>query len=282
MKKQLLKILTNTFILAMSIMAYSQTIFANNQLPNNTTPTYNVYEKNNKYYNIENNNYTDYYGYKIKIENENQDNILLSKEEFPIECEGHNCELYIKVADCESTGIKNYVCKDCGKLVATRPYNAIGHTYKIVKDNPTCDTDGNILYICVRCGDTYKTNLEHLEHRYIGIYTPPTCVEVGYTAYTCIYCGDEYFDMELPLSHNYARVEYVESTCYSKGKAIFSCVRCGDTYEEYYDMIKHTYKKNNYTIDKDATKTEKGEKSIHCEVCNTIIDGTKKEIPKIK
>ena len=75
-------------------------------------------------------------------------------------------------------------------------------------------------------------------------------------------------------------------------KAHWECSRCGKVFadkdgntETTLDALKISEKghqwKTEYTIDKAATETEMGSKSIHCAICDTIKPGSSVDIPKI-
>ena len=86
--------------------------------------------------------------------------------------------------------------------------------------------------------------------------------------------------------HSYSEEIIKESTCTEDGVKTFTCV-CGDSYENESPAIGHDYDSDgycnncdshmhvwnsSYTIDKAATCTVNGSKSIHCKTCNEVKD----------
>lgn len=70
-----------------------------------------------------------------------------------------------------------------------------------------------------------------------------------------------------------------QPTCLEKGVRTYTCMICGSERSEEIEG-QHQWKKE-YTIDKEATSTEAGAKSIHCSICNTILHGSEQIIPKL-
>lgn len=81
------------------------------------------------------------------------------------------------------------------------------------------------------------------DHDYTSIVTDPTCTEQGYTTYICKSCEFSYVD------------EYVEAS--------------GHKWND------------EYTVDVEPTYCEEGQKSIYCEVCDVLQEGSTVTIPKI-
>ena len=59
----------------------------------------------------------------------------------------------------------------------------------------------------------------------------------------------------------------IEPTCISEGKKTYECLYCKQISNEVVDKAEHNWS-DTYTIDREATCAEKGEKSIHCTVCD--------------
>lgn len=68
----------------------------------------------------------------------------------------------------------------------------------------------------------------------------------------------------------------IEPTCLAEGTKTYECLYCKQLTCEAIDKADHTWS-DTYTIDRESTCTEKGEKSIHCTVC-----GVKKENSEIE
>ncbi len=164
-------------------------------------------------------------------------------------------------------------------------------------------------------------NVSPLGHKYEDVITSPTCTEGGYTTHTCKNCGDSFTDSETaPLGHNFGSwTETTPATCTEKGEETRACSRCPvterrDTDALGHDLIHHDAKAAactaigwnaydtcsrcdyttyveipanghmwaaDYTVDKAATVTEEGRKSIHCTVCNAVKPDSEVTIEKI-
>ena len=72
------------------------------------------------------------------------------------------------------------------------------------------------------------------------------------------------------IEHEYEQIESIDSTCTEYGKVVYSCKIC-DRAKEELKQPEHKWE-SEYTIDKEATCTEKGLKSRHCQNCNEITD----------
>lgn len=83
----------------------------------------------------------------------------------------------------------------------------------------------------------------------------------------------------LETAHNFIPVETKEPTCTEKGYTTYKCTGCGKTYTEEKDALGHKWNKD-YTIDRDATYLQEGQKSIHCSVCGQIKEDSIETIPK--
>lgn len=124
----------------------------------------------------------------------------------------------------------------------------------------------------------------------------PTCTEagIGHIECTADGCGktiESNIPAE-PLGHNLTAVQKKDATCTEEGLAAhWKCSRCGKIFADKDGNTETTLEalkisatghqwKTEYTIDKAATETEAGSKSIHCVHCDTIKPGSSVEIPK--
>jgi hypothetical protein len=125
--------------------------------------------------------------------------------------------------------------------------------------------------------------------------TRQPCTHTGGTA-TCIakavceLCGLEYGDVV--KTHELEKTEKVAATCTEKGKAAYwTCSVCKKIFADENGTQKvedestlviaatgHNWNEE-YTIDKEPTATESGNKSIHCKDCDAIQEGSSVEIP---
>ncbi|MBC8544693.1 InlB B-repeat-containing protein [Bianquea renquensis] len=113
-------------------------------------------------------------------------------------------------------------------------------------------------------------------HEYTeGIVTHPTCTQQGYTTHTCRICEDSYADSYVEaLGHRYGNWIQVKSpTCDDKGSIQRICERCKHVESQDVDPLGHDWE-DGFTVDKVATCTEDGSKSIHCKNCDAVLDST--------
>lgn len=98
---------------------------------------------------------------------------------------GHNYETVTAEATCTKNGSITYTCTGCGDSYAEE-IPATGHDYQAAVTEPTCTEDGYTTYTCA-CGQSYTDEVtEALGHDY-------STEEVnGNLVYTCEHCGDTY------------------------------------------------------------------------------------------
>ncbi len=136
-------------------------------------------------------------------------------------------------AGCESAGEEIRTCGRCGN-VETRETEPLGHEYEAEIVEPTCTEDGYTLYECVRCGDGYRDDeTEALGHSYGEWETvsPAECESGGEEIRTCGRCGNVEMRETEPLGHDY-EAEIVEPTCTEGGYTLHKCGLCGHTYKD--------------------------------------------------
>lgn len=68
------------------------------------------------------------------------------------------------------------------------------HVYDegVIIKSPTCTTEGERKFTCIKCGHTYIEKIPMVPHSYNAEFVPPTKTEKGYTLYTCRMCGKSY------------------------------------------------------------------------------------------
>lgn len=66
------------------------------------------------------------------------------------------------------------------------------HSYSFSENPASCTEDGNKVYTCTLCGDSYTETIAALGHDYASVVTAPTCNKPGCTTYTCSSCGSSY------------------------------------------------------------------------------------------
>ena len=136
-------------------------------------------------------------------------------------------------AGCESAGEEVRTCGRCGN-VETRENEPLGHEYEAEIVEPTCTEGGYTLYECVRCGDGYRDDeTEALGHSYGEWETvsPAGCESAGEEIRTCGRCGNVETRETEPLGHEY-EAEIVEPTCTENGYTLHKCGLCGYSYKD--------------------------------------------------
>ena len=158
------------------------------------------------------------------------------------------------------------------------------HNYKAtVTKEPTYTSTGIRLYSC-SCGKSYTETIPVKECHHISTVVKnvkeATCTEEGYTGDT--YCNDckkvvAYGEKTAAKGHTNTKIINVkEATCTEAGYT--GDTYCNDckkvvAYGEKTAAKGHTYS-SEWTIDKEATITEEGQKSHHCLDCDAITDVT--------
>ena len=184
-------------------------------------------------------------------------------------------------ADCENGGMQMRVCKDpCCDYCETRKVDALGHDWDegSVTAEATCRASGEKLFVCSRCTATRKEEIpanpdSHdpacLEEREA---VAAACVTEGITAGTyCNGCGKYITGGEkTPVNpDNHAKPVLdaaAEPTCEQDGLTDgIHCEACGKIIkaQEKAKALGHDYDKG--AVTKEATCTEKGEKTFTCQ-----------------
>ena len=191
---------------------------------------------------------------------------------------GHD---FVKFEDvqptCENSGERGHrECRRCGK-VEKEILHAIGHRYEQVsKTQPTCISDGFIVYECANCGRTKEEALFMLGHEleFFDVLMP-SCTQKGHNAYEkCVRCDYTTYKEYAQLGHDMIFVEGKTATCEIGGYCDYEkCLRCGFSTIKEIPALGHKYD-NEYTVDKQPSCDEKGERSRHCLTCGNRIDVT--------
>ena len=213
----------------------------------------------------------------------------ITRETKTIKAKGHtySTEWTIdKEATCEETGEKSHHCTECGERADITTIEALGHNYQIKNTTEAvCEKGGTIIYECTRCKATKQETIPATGHREeIDAAVEPTCTEKGKTeGKHCSVCGKVLVaQKEIPVLGHTAgqKVEEnrVESTCTQEGHydEVIYCTACNKEITRETKTIKakgHTYS-TEWTIDKEATCEETGEKSHHCTECGERADIT--------
>ena len=215
--------------------------------------------------------------------------LLLSKGETIPET-GHtwNTGTRTKEPTCTENGELVYACKICGKT-KSEEIPALGHTEVIDEAvAATCEIPGKTEGShCSLCGAIIKKQEETpaLGHKEVkDAAVAATCTNTGKTEGShCSVCGTIIKEqMEVPATgHNWISGNTIkEPTCEKDGQKEYYCSVCWKTKIQNIPAIGHMWN-DEYTIEKDETCTESGEKDIRCIKCGVIKEGSIKEIPAL-
>ena len=158
----------------------------------------------------------------------------------------------------------------------------------VITRKATCQKKAILTKTCNNCGDSISEEVgDFAEHTWSEEFTidkEPTCAEEGSEAIHCYICGAIKEDTVQAIpktAHDYTElVELNDATCTEEGSEVIACVECGDRITEVIPAKGHRWE-NEYTIDVEPTYTEEGSKSIHCEICNAVKEGSETTIPKL-
>lgn len=170
-------------------------------------------------------------------------------------------------AGCTTLGYDRYLCTECGKIEKRDYVDSLGHAWQgIVIRDATCETDGKLLELCSRCGQTKQTATPKGEHSYEVYTVAATCTSPGYTVRECSVCGDRHIeDITSVLPHNYES-HVISATCENGGKTIHRCDGCGSSFvTDYTDALGHSWDKG--TLVTNATCTGEGVMEYRCIRC---------------
>ncbi len=166
--------------------------------------------------------------------------------------DNHNFSLVESIApSCLALGYDRYLCVNCGKIEKRDYVDSLGHAMQqIVIRDATCEVDGKILSICVRCGLAEVEYTSKGEHKYETYSVAPTCTSPGYTVKECSVCGDRHIiDMTEALPHNYA-AHIVRPTCTTGGQTTYICEGCGSSFvSDHTEALGHAWDEGRYLIE---------------------------------
>ncbi|MBE6708019.1 MAG: hypothetical protein E7578_02100 [Ruminococcaceae bacterium] len=113
-----------------------------------------------------------------------------------------------------------------------------GHIMSAGYIEPTCVTDGYIVWECSNCGASFTEELPDFPdaslHRWdLRETLEPNCYEEGYEFYVCYICGEEKYEYFAIPPHYFVEYKGKEPTCTENGWYPYEeCIRCGySTYE---------------------------------------------------
>ena len=170
-------------------------------------------------------------------------------------------------ATCLTLGYDRYLCTDCGKIEKRDYVDSLGHAWQgVVIRDATCETDGKLLELCVRCGQMKETATPKGEHRYETYSVAATCTSPGYTVRECSVCGDRHIeDITSALPHKY-EAHVIAATCENGGKTIHRCDGCGSSFvTDYTNALGHSW--DDGSVVTNATCAGEGVEEYRCTRC---------------
>ena len=122
---------------------------------------------------------------------------------------------------------------------------------------------------------SYELNIMHQWRDTETIDKPATCTEKGSKSIHCKLCYSVKDGSSVTISaegHDFSEWETVKSPdCTNTGSQKRVCSKCQYTETKDMDAKGHSWEED-YTVDKEATCTEDGSKSIHCTACDEAKD----------
>ena len=137
-----------------------------------------------------------------------------------------------KQPDCTNPGQRYRVCTATRiPHREIQPIDAPGHDYKLAETPPDCETDGVKTYICSRCGDTYtEPGAAALGHGYIAQITKePSCTEDGVKTFICSHDASKSYTEPIPATGHELGAWTVETSVNegTPGVEFQACKHCG-------------------------------------------------------
>ena len=187
-------------------------------------------------------------------------------------------------ATCITDGSREKVCAGCGDKVA-ETIDATGHSFSVeftVDTAPTCTAEGSKSKHCANCEEKSEvTMIDALGHDWDSgtITTEPTCTAEGVKTFNCSRCEETKTEAVTALGHTPSdpvRENDVDATCENEGSydEVVYCSVCKEEINRNKKTVAalgHAWNED-YTVDKEATCTEEGSKSIHCSRCSETKD----------
>ena len=122
---------------------------------------------------------------------------------------------------CGTQKLGHSSCTVCKEVIAE-----FGHFYKETVTQPTCTENGEKVYTCVHCDDSYSETISALGH-FTGewtVKTEATCTEEGEYVRYCTTCN------EVADSTNVAKTEHTYESTTSASGITYTCADCNDSY----------------------------------------------------
>lgn len=190
-----------------------------------------------------------------------------------------------KEPTCTESGYLKESCTVCGDTITIEELPPTGHSNELIRIMATCTEDGSEYQQCSVCGyidPESKKTLSAKGHRYEQIDEQmPDCTTEGFLKEKCQRCGFEITTVLPKKEHAYQEMR-VAPTCLKEGRVWEQCKICGaekDGSSQTLSKLSHLY--GEYTVVREATIFEAGEKRRTCAVCGDVqsapiakLDGT--------
>lgn len=168
---------------------------------------------------------------------------------------------------CLTLGYDRYLCTVCGKIEKRDYTAALGHAWQgVVVREATCETDGKLLNLCVRCGQMEVTATPKGEHVYTTYPVAATCTGSGYIVRECEVCGDRRIEnITQSAVHSYES-RITPATCEAGGHTTHICRACGSSFiTDYTNALGHSWNKGAAVTR--SSCTGEGMTEYHCVRC---------------
>ena len=122
-------------------------------------------------------------------------------------------------------------------------------------------------YKCANILTIVDSSGAHVHSYTARVTTEPTCTKTGVKTFTCE-CGESYTEDVPALGHTYGEwTDVISDTCGGDSYSVRTCSVCQAEETINVHPESHAWD-TKYTVDKEATCTEDGSKSIHCTKCD--------------
>ena len=196
-------------------------------------------------------------------------------------------------ATCTAAGSRVVKCSRCDETVSSETDPALGHNFddtiaaNVTTVEATCTIAGSRVVKCSRCDETVSVETDPaLGHNFDDTVAEnvtnvaATCTAAGSRIVKCSRCDEtQTSESGNALGHDFddsieANVAIVAPTCTTYGSKTVKCNRCNNKKMSSIAPTGHQY--GDWTVTKEATETESGEKTRECSVCH---DTQTEEIP---
>ena len=134
-----------------------------------------------------------------------------------------------------------------------------------------CHTWGYTTHTCEGCGYSYRDSYTPPVHTYgkPEITVQPTCTEEGEQIYRCTLCDNSYTEPVAATGHDYKET-VTEPTCTQAGERVYVCANCADRYTEAIPALGHV--PGEWTVVEEARVNVPGEERRSCQVCGEVLE----------